>query len=328
MDPRRLADASPESGSSRLSSAQMGFAAERDSVHVTQAYPAVGAAPDDEADDDLRTASTDTWVTWLFGAGASLWPFIRTEITVCLGATVTAMVAAILSAPSVCPPDRCRILHESVSHWLFYAAAAALVSIPGRTFDRLFFAAVAAAGQLVTFSILLPIFFYVSAFEGAISRLWWLSIVWSMSDSFLTLRNSDALIFDDLMRSLLVFQLLSIGRQLALRIAMRTVLIGSFETRIQDSLFQNLVLLTLGQRHVWDKEGSGRMVPTAREVAIRELSRIHRLDDFRRKLDFVSKVRFRLFAKRGDLVALTKKDTGTCDPSQTIMRFLSTLIKS
>ena len=261
---------------------------------------------DGEDDNDLMNGQ-EGWVTWLCGAGSSLWPIIRREIVVLLTAVLLVILAAILSANAICPPSRCVFLHESISHWLAYVAYACVISIPGRIGDKAFFSFMAALGQMLTLSILNPIFFYVSAFEGAISRLWFLGMTWSLSDEFLDLRDSDAEVFDRIMQSLLMYQLLSIARQLALRVTMRTVLIGSFEQRIQDVLFQNLVLLTIGQKHEVDP-ATGRLVPVRRDVPLRELLRMYRTSDFRRKLDFVSKVRFRMYTKEGEILPLAKKD--------------------
>ena len=268
------------------------------------------AVGDDEGDDDdiKLSDAQEGWVTWLCGAGSSLWPIVRREIMLLILATLIVIVAAIMSSATVCPPQRCTILHEKISHWLFFVAYAIVISIPGRLGDRMFFASVAALGQVVTLSVLLPVFFYVSAFEGAISRLWFLGMTWSLSDNFLALRDSNAVVFDNIMRSMLVYQLLSIARQLALRITMRTVLIGSFEQRIQDVLFQNVVLLLIGQNASVDP-ATGRLRAVRRDIPLRELLRMFAASDFRRKLDFVSKVRFRMYSKEGEVVPLAKKET-------------------
>lgn len=64
---------------------------------------------------------------------------------------------------------------------------------------------------------------------------------------------------------LLVFQLLATGRQIALRLLMRNVLIGSFEEAINNALFNQLVLLAISKPPGVGPDGAP--LPLERDVA-------------------------------------------------------------
>lgn len=67
------------------------------------------------------------------------------------------------------------------------------------------------------------------------------------------------------MQCLLVFQLLATGRQIALRLLMRNVLIGSFEEAINSALFNQLVLLAISKPPGIGPDGS--TLPLEHDVA-------------------------------------------------------------
>jgi hypothetical protein len=75
------------------------------------------------------------------------------------------------------------------------------------------------------------------------------------------------------------------------------VLIGSYENSINDILFQGLVMLSVARAdHPLDDEGK---VVLVKDRVYREFEKHYLSSDFRRKLDFISKLRFQMYNKDG-----------------------------
>ena len=246
----------------------------------------------DNVDDDALMLADEGWVTWLCGSGVKLAHVLKRELSVASVAALLAVVSAIFGA-SCTDPARCNFLSAPISQWILFASFSVVVAIPGRVIDRALFSVIQAISQVVTFSFLLPIYFYTLSFEGVLARFWWLLITWDATDRFLSL-GSNQYLLDNVMRTLLVFQLLATLHSLALRVMMRTVLIGSFEGKIDEILFNNLVLLAVAKPHPVGMDGR---LTLERDTAWRELRRLHLSSDFRLKLDACAKLRFRLYNK-------------------------------
>jgi hypothetical protein len=208
---------------------------------------------DDEKDDAVLEAASTTkgrWMSAVFGVGQRGWSHVRKELAVALGALFLVVIAATLR--STCQ-ERCDFIGAHVSSWFYLLAYMVAISIPGRLMDKLFFAGFSAVSEVITFSFMNPVFFYVGAFEGAIARFFWIGISWSNWDSILITAKPN--LVEDAARALFVFQVLAVLRNLAFRISLRHVLIGSFENSINDILFQNLVLVGLSRPHAVDANG-------------------------------------------------------------------------
>jgi len=260
----------------------------------------------DDDDDELPREPKHRWCSELFGFGVRVGPFIRFEFGVGLFALLVLIVGVIVR--SSCVEDAgghatCTFLGAHIGDWLRLVSYSIGISIPGRIIDRLFFACFGVLGQHVTLALLNPLFFWVSAFEGAIARFFWIGLTWTQIDGFI--QPDQKALVEASVRSLFVFQILAVLRNLALRLLLRNVLIGSFEQTISDVLFQQLVLLGLAKAHPVGPDGKLRL---DKDSAYRETYRMVNATDFKRKLDFISRLRFRLYNKQGELVAIARKE--------------------
>jgi len=276
------------------------------------------------------TPSRRRWLTAVFGVGHGAWQMLRVEVGIAVAAALVGLIGTIVAA--ACPVS-CPVYGTPAGGWLQLVAFMAAVAIPARLLDKLVFGIVGAAGDAITAPLLNPLFFYAGALEGAIARFMWVGLLKAGWHSYLP-GTTVATVMEDAVLALLVFQLLAMLRNLAMRILLRYVLIGSFEAAINDVLFQNLMLLGISApfqtvlaesstpmpdapaaspvptTDAGDGSGRASVVGVVRRPgpAYRELLRMYTLTDWRRKLDYVSKMRFRMYNPAGELVPLTRRD--------------------
>jgi len=223
------------------------------------------------------------------------------QVGMALGAATLAACGAVLRA--ACKSERCVLVSAHVGDWCALAATLIAVSIPARLCDRVIFSAIALIGEVVSLAFFQPVFFYASALEGSVSRFMWIGITWSTYDGVLS-TNQPALI-ENGFQCLFAFQVLAVLRNLALRISLRHFLVGTYEAAINDLLFQHLVLLSASCRHDATPDGH---VKLNNDEAYRELRRVFLSADFRRKLDFIAKMRFRLYNRANQLVPIARQE--------------------
>jgi small-conductance mechanosensitive channel len=258
---------------------------------------------DEEEDAELFYASAEgQWLSWLCGVGAraQLWSFLRYELLMAIAAVLVAIVGAVVTASCRwAPPGRCVFFGGPAGSWIELGALSIAVSIPARVADKLLFSVVQALSAPIASETLNTAVFYFSAFEGSVSRIAWIGLTWSAADAILDL--PDPWYVERGMLSLLEVQLLAVAKNLVMRIMLRNVLISSFSDKIQDVLFAQLAVLVV-TRASHGQVVDGKLVVPPRDGAQRELTGLLQSPNFRRKLDVVSKLRFRMYDKRGRLV--------------------------
>ena len=259
-----------------------------------------------------------SWVrslgTPLFGIGARLAPVVLFESGVLLAAAACACVGAIVSATCVDFGARtiCSVGGTPLGLWLQFVALSAAISVPCRLLDALAFAGLAALAAGVVGgcsqarrggllgALLAPAAYWAGAFEGAAARFVWLGLTAIAADAYLA--PSTAL--ERALSALAVFQALAVARNVALRLVLRTVLLASFEEAIATALSAQLVLLAVARPRTLDDAGRVRAAPG--DAAYAELLRIVQATSFKRKLDYVASMRFRMYDADGVLVQQTK----------------------
>lgn len=269
----------------------------------------------DDEDDEYEKQQghiKNPYMEALFGFGIRIGPVIRYEVGIALLSLLLALVGFIFRG--ACTEEAvvrtsCSVFGTHIGDWLRFIALSLFMSIPGRLLDKFFFALVAYVSEnLLNFSFLDQFFFWVGSLEGAISRFWWIGITWSYADMVTPAATPSGSTppIQDAMRALWVMQALAVLRNVALRLMLRNVLIGSFEQAINDVLFQQAALLSVcNPHHRVDDDGKLRV---DKNPAYREIWRMLSATDVRRKLDFVNKTRFRLYDRAYKLVPIGRKE--------------------
>lgn len=268
---------------------------------------------DDDDEDFLQPGHIkNPYLEALFGFGVRIGPVIRYEVGIALLSLLIALLGFIwrgACTDETAVRTSCSVFGTHIGDWLRFVALSLFISIPGRLLDKVFFAFVAWVSEnVLTWSLLDQFFFWVGSLEGSIARFWWIGITWSYADMVTPAATAAGATppIQDAMRALWVMQVLAVLRNIALRLLLRNVLIGSFEQAINDVLFQQAALLSVcNPGHRLAPDGKIRV---DKDAPYREIWRMLSATDVRRKLDFVNKTRFRLYARNGALVPIARKE--------------------
>lgn len=261
---------------------------------------------DDDDDDDLdrfhRVQSTmssdDEWWNWFCGGDGikHVWLFLRKEILIALIAVITAVIGVIVQLSCEYLPHRCEVFGAPVSQYMDVVASSLVFSIPARIIDKIIFSVIQAATASVSSETINTIVFYITAFEGSIHRFIWIGLTWIVADRILELR--DPWYLERGMLCLLIAQILAVAKNLAVRVILRNVLISSFSEKIQDILFGLSALLMVTKVPQLNLNEEGKLI-LEKDNAQKELHRMLVSTNFPAKLDFISKLRFRMYNKQG-----------------------------
>jgi small-conductance mechanosensitive channel len=253
---------------------------------------------------------------------------IRSHALAILGSTILAISGAI--SDSICislPSHRCVFSTVPLGAWLRFSAFALFISPPCRLVDRLIFTLLAEAGGILArhSETLSTAFFYVSAVEDSLGHLIWLFLIYIYVLGTSTIpgvvgfyqSNTDSGSFvEKLLETILLYQILSVLRNLTVRVATRSLLISSFESKTADTIFSVYVLLGLSLPH-WVKNTNdtrseslllkagktgGSFEGLDAKAAINEfidMSLLNESQDLRRRLDAVSSLTLLMYSSSG-----------------------------
>lgn len=266
----------------------------------------------DDADDDDGPGGPRERPLWLEFASAQL----RHHVAGIMAAVAFAVAFVICDAACPPPPSSlCSVAGAGLSFWLRLLSVSTLIAPPCVLVDTLVFSAISRGGAELE-GHLLPetsaaVLFYASALEGSLGRFLWLALLFAVEASFSA--NTDSTTIERVLQSMLVYQLLCVLRNLAVRVATRSLLLSSFEAKLSDVLLSVLVVLGLSLPHALDARGcvvhagAGTTPGDARYL---ELARLLRSSSWRRKLDVVAALRLPLWDARagGGLVLVRQRE--------------------
>jgi small-conductance mechanosensitive channel len=269
--------------------------------------------------------------------------FIRKQVRSHALALICSVLLAIISsiADPICnsfPENRCVFASVPLGAWLRFVAFATFLSPPCRLLDHFVFSLLAEAGGILArhSETLSTAFFYISALEEALGRFLWLLLIYAyilgtntISGAVGFSSSNQSSFIEKLLTSILLYQILSILRNITVRVATRSLLISSFESKTTDTIFAMKVILGLSLPH-WVKRlknssSSSSSIPTKNNseddfillkagkaggsfdgdeahAAIAEyldLSLLHDSHDLRRKLDAVSSLNLLMYSSSG-----------------------------
>ena len=200
------------------------------------------------------SASDKLWQQICCGIGSRsfLVQQVKTHLLAAAGGIALTSVSFIVDAAcGGVKSIRCNIVGAAAGHWLRLCAFALVISPMTVLFDRLLFAFIAQIGAAFTRRAKRPtptvaaLLFYAAAFEESAGRVLWLVLVISFEEVAQIVDGVKAEATDRVLLTMLLWVAVIIIRTVFVRVASRSLLLASFDSKVSNTIFAATVVLGL-----------------------------------------------------------------------------------